>query len=119
MFIFAGALFRSYPGSWQSMLDIGRGRYKRVALSATRPVFILFYLSKVPTAQLPFSHVLASPTCFCFKNAQGLGEFKVQLGEALNIGDEGQVNTFFRQGYKTSTWWEDATSLEHSNTWRS
>ena len=44
--------------SVQSLLDVGRGRYKRVQLSSSRP---------------------------------GLGEFKVQLSEALQIGDEGKV----------------------------
>ncbi len=83
---YQGALFRAWPGSWQSMLDVGQGRYKRVASAKVRP---------------------------------GLGEFKVQLGEAMNLGDEGRMNTFFRQGYKTSTWWEDATELEEHSTWRS
>jgi len=83
---YQGALFRSYPNGWQTMLDVGNGRYKRVGLSARRP---------------------------------GLGEFKVELGEALNIGDEGKVNTFFRQGYKTSTWWEDDEDKEESSIWRS
>lgn len=82
---YQGALFRVFPGSWQSMLDVGRGRYKRVAISETRP---------------------------------GLGQFKVQLGEALDLGDEGNVNSFFRQGFKTSTWWEDATDKEESTVWR-
>ena len=67
------------------MLDVGRGRYKRVAMYETRP---------------------------------GLGQFKVQLGEALDIGDEGNVNSFFRQGFKTSTWLEDATDQEESTVWR-
>lgn len=67
---YQGALFRSYPGAWQTMLDTGNGRYRRVTAGRTRP---------------------------------GLGEFKVQLGDALMIGDDGAVNTFFRQGFKTST----------------
>ena len=83
---YQGALFRTYPGDWQTMLDVGDGRYKRVVTSETRP---------------------------------GLGEFKVQLSEDLKIGDEGKVNTFFRQGYKTSTWWEDDVEKEESNIWRS
>jgi hypothetical protein len=48
-----------------------------------------------------------------------LGDFKVQLSEALDLGDEGKVNTFFRQGYKTSTWWEDDLEKEESSIWRS
>jgi len=83
---YQGALFRAYPNGWQTMLDVGNGRYKRVGLSARRP---------------------------------GLGEFKVELSEALNLGDEGKVNTFFRQGYKTSTWWEDAVEEEEHDVWRS
>jgi hypothetical protein len=47
-----------------------------------------------------------------------LGEFKNQLGEALGLGDVGSVNTFFRQGYKFSTWWEDDIEKEESNDWR-
>lgn len=68
------------------MLDVGRGRYKRVSLRDDRPA---------------------------------LGAFKVELTEALQLGDEGKVNTFFRQGYKTSTWWEDAIEEEEHSTWRS
>jgi len=83
---YQGALFRSYPGGWQAMLDVGRGRYKRVSLRDDRPA---------------------------------LGAFKVELTEALQLGDEGKVNTFFRQGYKTSTWWEDAIEEEEHSTWRS
>ena len=48
-----------------------------------------------------------------------LGEFKVDLGEALNLGDKGGVSTFFRQGYKSSTWWEDDEDKEESSLWRS
>ena len=70
----------------QSMLDVGKGKYRRVKLAESRPA---------------------------------LGEFKVDLSEALDLGDEGAVNTFFRQGYKTSTWWEDATEEELHTTWRS
>lgn len=83
---YQGALFRCYPGPWQTLLDIGRGRYKRIETAKKRP---------------------------------NLGAFKVQLSEALQLGDEGKVNTFFRQGYKTSTWWEDDEDKEKSSNWRS
>eukprot|EP00617_Octactis_speculum_P020999 CAMPEP_0185770410 /NCGR_PEP_ID=MMETSP1174-20130828/59018_1 /TAXON_ID=35687 /ORGANISM="Dictyocha speculum, Strain CCMP1381" /LENGTH=360 /DNA_ID=CAMNT_0028455833 /DNA_START=37 /DNA_END=1119 /DNA_ORIENTATION=+ len=83
---YQGALFRAYPGGYQSLLDIGKGRYKRVELADERPA---------------------------------LGDFKNQLSEALNLGDDGKVQSFFRQGYKTSTWWEDAKEEELHKTWRS
>lgn len=83
---YQGALFRAFPGPYQSMLDVGDGRYKRVQASSRRP---------------------------------NLGEFKVQLGEALQLGDEGKVQSFFRQGYKTSTWWEEDDDKEESKVWRS
>uniref|UniRef100_A0A7S2FWU4 DUF1995 domain-containing protein n=1 Tax=Florenciella parvula TaxID=236787 RepID=A0A7S2FWU4_9STRA len=83
---YQGALFRAFPGGWQSMLDVGGGKYRRVKLADERPA---------------------------------LGVFKVDLGEALDLGDEGKVNTFFRQGYKTSTWWEDAKEEELHSIWRS
>jgi len=83
---YQGALFRAWPGAWQTMLDVGNGNYRRIQKSERRP---------------------------------GLGEFKVQLTEALKMGDEGKVNTFFRQGYKTSTWWEDDEEKEESSIWRS
>jgi len=82
---YQGALFRSYPSYWQTMLDVGQGKYKCVNKDAARP---------------------------------NLGAFKVQLGDALGLGDEGAVNTFFRQGYKFSTWWEDDVEKEEHSDWR-
>ena len=49
-----------------------------------------------------------------------LGEVKEELLEAMGLKteEEGSTMQFLRQGYKTSTWWEDDEELEKSNAWR-
>lgn len=49
-----------------------------------------------------------------------LGSFKEELmaSMGLNTEEEGSPMAFFRRGYKTSTWWEDAVDEEESNNWR-
>ncbi|GAQ90856.1 Low photosystem II accumulation 3 [Klebsormidium nitens] len=49
-----------------------------------------------------------------------LGQVKEELliSLGLNTEEEGSALQFLRRGYKTSTWWEDDSSLEESNDWR-
>ena len=49
-----------------------------------------------------------------------LGEVKDELYEAMGLKTEekGSTMQFLRQGYKTSTWWEDDEELEKSDAWR-
>lgn len=54
------------------------------------------------------------------ENRYNLGAFKEELMAAmgLNTEEEGSPMAFFRRGYKTSTWWEDAVDDETSANWR-
>ena len=79
MINYQGCLFRQYPGQFQTLLDTGDGRaYRRVGGSDIRPA---------------------------------LGEFKQELTDNLKvegiIQEEGQMLSFLRTGYKTTTWWEE------------
>lgn len=48
-----------------------------------------------------------------------LQETKEELMRSLGLQEEeGSAMEFFRRGYKTSTWWEEETSLEKSTNWR-
>ena len=75
---FQGCLFRSYPGQFQTLLDTGTGRYRRICGSDQRP----------PLGQ--------------FK--QELTDELTRQGVLL---DEGTTLQFLRTGYKTTTWWEE------------
>ena len=51
----------------------------------------------------------------------GLGEAKEEMMAAmgLNTEAEGSALNFLRRGYKTATWWEEASQEEESKAWRS
>lgn len=69
---FQGCLFRSYPGQFQTLLDTGTGRYRRVGGNDLRP----------PLGQ--------------FKE-----ELTQSLREQGVLKDEGKTLNFLRTGYKT------------------
>ena len=74
---FQGCLFRSYPGNFQTLLDTGTGRYRRVKGSKKRPGLGEF--KQELTDALKVDGV---------------------------IQEEGKVLTFLRTGAVTRTWWE-------------
>ena len=86
---FQGCLFRSYPGQFQTLLDTGTGRYRRVCGNDLRP----------PLGQ--------------FKE-----ELTQSLRDQGVLEDEGKTINFLRTGYKVTTWWEDERP-EASDDWRS
>jgi Domain of unknown function (DUF1995) len=73
---FQGCLFRAYPGQYQTLLDTGNGRYRRVVGSDTRPALGTF--------------------------KQQLTD---ALKETGVLQDEGSTLNFLRTGYKTTTWY--------------
>jgi len=75
---FQGCLFRSYPGQFQTLLDTGNGKYRRVVGSDTRPGLGEF--------KQQLTNALT--------------------GDGV-IKEEGNFLNFLRTGYKTSTWWEE------------
>lgn len=75
---FQGCLFRCYPGSFQTLLDTGNGRYRRVKGSTFRPPLGVFKQ-----------------------------ELTDALIEKKVLEDEGSTLNFLRTGYKTTTWWEE------------
>lgn len=86
---YQGALFRSYPGEFQTLLDTGTGSYRRVKGNAIRPGLGEFKAELTEALQ-----------------TEGV------------IEEEGKFLGFLRTGYKTSTWWEGDRE-EASNDWRS
>ena len=75
---FQGCLFRTYPGQFQTLLDTGNGRYRRVKANEFRPPLGVFKQ-----------------------------ELTDALIEQKVLQDEGSTFNFLRTGYKTTTWWED------------
>jgi hypothetical protein len=75
---FQGCLFRSYPGQFQTLLDTGNGRYRRITGNDFRP----------PLGQ--------------FKQ-----ELTDELTRQGVLQEESSALNFLRTGYKTTTWWED------------
>jgi len=75
---YQGCLFRSYPGQYQTLLDTGNGRYRRVKGNDARPALGEF--------------------------KQELTDALTVEGV---IQEEGNVLNFLRTGYKTTTWWEE------------
>lgn len=75
---FQGCLFRCYPGDYQTLLDTGTGRYRRLLGSPVRPALGEF--KEQLTEEL---------------RRQGV------------IQEEGSTLNFLRTGYKTTTWWEE------------
>jgi Domain of unknown function (DUF1995) len=85
---FQGCLFRSYPGQFQTLLDTGNGRYRRVKGNDMRPPLGVFKQ-----------------------------ELTDALIEQKILEDEGSVFNFLRTGYKSTTWWEEERE-EASDGWR-
>ena len=85
---YQGCLFRSYPGQYQTLLDTGNGRYRRVKGNDIRP------------ALGEFKEELTDAL-----RTEGV------------IEEEGNVLNFLRTGYKTTTWWEEPRE-NASDDWR-
>lgn len=86
---YQGCLFRSYPGQFQTLLDVGDGRaYRRVLGSEFRPPLGEFKKQLTEALQI-----------------DGI------------IEQENEVFNFLRVGYKTTTWWEDERE-DASDAWR-
>lgn len=75
---YQGCLFRSYPGQYQTLLDTGTGKYRRVQGNDIKPALGEF--KEELTNALKVDGV---------------------------IEEEGNVLNFLRTGYKTTTWWEE------------
>jgi len=89
---YQGALFRAYPGGFQSLLDKGTGSYRRISVSETKPALGDFKEQLNAALEL---------------DTDGDGK------------KETKTASFFRTGYKTQTWWEEQISKESSKNWRS
>lgn len=85
---FQGCLFRSYPGEFQTLLDTGNGRYRRVKGNSFRPPLGVF--------------------------KQELTDALIQQDV---LQDEGKTFNFLRTGYKVTTWWEEEREMA-SDAWR-
>mmetsp|Transcript_3078 Transcript_3078/g.4151 ORF Transcript_3078/g.4151 Transcript_3078/m.4151 type:complete len:373 (-) Transcript_3078:39-1157(-) len=85
---FQGCLFRAYPGQFQTLLDTGNGRYRRLLGTDVRPALGLF-------------------------KQQLIDSLKIQG----TLKDEGKTLNFLRTGYKTTTWWEEDRE-DASDAWR-
>jgi len=75
---YQGCLFRSYPGQYQTLLDTGKGRYRRVLGSGVRPAL-----------------------------GQFKEQLTQALRDEGVLEEEGKTMNFLRTGYKTTTWWEE------------
>ena len=78
---YQGCIFRSYPGHYQTLLDTGTGRYRKVVGSDIRPALGEF--------------------------KEQLTDALREEGAIAKKEDEGALFGFLRTGYKTTTWWED------------
>jgi hypothetical protein len=85
---YQGCLFRCYPGQFQTLLDTGNGKYRRLCGNDYRP------------ALGEFKEQLTDA-----------------LKEQGVLKDEGKTFEFLRTGYKTATWWEEERE-NASNDWR-
>ena len=86
---YQGCIFRSYPGHYQTLLDTGTGRYRKVVGSDARPPLGTF--------------------------KEQLTDALREDGAIAGREQEGALFGFLRTGYKTTTWWEDereAASVE-------
>lgn len=88
---FQGCIFRSYPGHFQTSLDTGTGRYRKVVGNDVRPALGLF--------------------------KEQLTDALREEGVIAKKEDEGQLFGFLRTGYKTTTWWEEERE-DASMEWR-
>ncbi len=78
---YQGCLFRSYPGQYQTLLDTGTGRYRKVVGSDVRPALGTF--------------------------KEQLTDALREDGAIAKKEEEGALFGFLRTGYKTTTWWEE------------
>mmetsp|Transcript_20515 Transcript_20515/g.44524 ORF Transcript_20515/g.44524 Transcript_20515/m.44524 type:complete len:404 (-) Transcript_20515:72-1283(-) len=78
---YQGCIFRSYPGEFQTLLDTGTGRYRKVVGNNVRPGLGEF--------------------------KEQLTDALREDGAIASKEDEGSLFGFLRTGYKTTTWWED------------
>jgi len=78
---FQGAIFRSYPGHFQTLLDTGTGRYRKVVGCDVRPGLGEF--------------------------KEQLTDALRESGAIAKKEEEGALFGFLRTGYKTTTWWEE------------
>lgn len=85
---YQGCLFRSYPGEYQTLLDTGNGKYRRVLGNTVRPALGEF------KEQL----------------TQALRDEGV-------LEEEGKTLNFLRTGYKVTTWWEEERE-NASDSWK-
>ena len=85
---YQGCLFRSYPGQFQTLLDTGNGKYRRVKGSVVRPALGEFK-----------------------------EELTDELKRQGVIDEEGKTLNFLRTGYKTTTWWEEERE-DASDSWK-
>uniref|UniRef100_A0A6U0L276 DUF1995 domain-containing protein n=1 Tax=Minutocellus polymorphus TaxID=265543 RepID=A0A6U0L276_9STRA len=85
---YQGCLFRSYPGQFQTLLDTGNGKYRRVKGSTIRPALGEFK-----------------------------EELTEELKRQGVIDEEGKTLNFLRTGYKTTTWWEEERE-DASDVWK-
>ena len=80
---YQGCLFRSYPGEYQTLLDVGEGNYRCIKSSPTRPPLGVFKEQLVDEME-----------------RKGMK------------GRDGSVVKFARTGYKIRTWWEEGRENE-------
>ncbi|KAL7450028.1 hypothetical protein ACHAWC_004484 [Mediolabrus comicus] len=78
---YQGCLFRSYPGHFQTLLDTGTGRYRKVVGNDIRPALGEF--------------------------KEQLTDALREEGAIAKKEEEGALFGFLRTGYKTTTWWEE------------
>jgi len=88
MVAYQGCIFRSYPGQFQTLLDTGTGKYRRVLGAKYRPALGKFKEQLTQALE-----------------TEGV------------IEREGKVLGFLRTGYKTTTWWEEEREESNDN-WR-
>ncbi|EED90880.1 predicted protein [Thalassiosira pseudonana CCMP1335] len=88
---FQGCIFRSYPGHYQTLLDTGTGRYRKVVGNNIRPALGEFKEQLVD----------------CLR----------EEGAIPTKEEEGSLFGFLRTGYKVTTWWEEERE-DASMDWR-
>lgn len=85
---YQGCLFRTYPGQFQTLLDTGKGGYRRVCASDFKPPLGTFKQQLTDALKV-----------------DGI------------IQEESSALNFLRTGYKTTTWWEEERE-NASDAWR-
>jgi len=88
---YQGCIFRSYPGEFQTLLDTGTGRYRKVVGCDDRPGLGEF--------------------------KEQLTDALREDGTIAKKEEEGALFGFLRTGYKTTTWWEEERE-DSSADWR-